>query len=113
MFNDFGTISVVVNIPSEKIYAQTQMVVDEYKDIVAEGLEEAKAEVLQDTAFKSKIKNAVKEKLYDCVQKSMERAIADVADRIMSLRFDEFRELAGEVLNEKGYFEVRQKNEKN
>ena len=109
MFNDFGTVSVVVNIPAERIYAQTQMIVDEYKDIVTEGLEEAKAEILQDRDFKNKIKESVKKKLYDCVQKSMEKAIADVADQIMYLRFDEFRELAGEVLNKKGCFEVRQK----
>ena len=113
MLSDAASISVVVNIPAERIYAQTQMIVDEYKDIVTDGLEEAKAEVLQDKNFKLKIKEAVKKKLYDSVQKSMESAIQKVADQIMYLRFDEFVELAGEVLNKKGCFEVRQRNEKN
>ena len=100
--NDVASLSVSVTIPAEKIYAQTMLLVDEYKPLVEEALDEAREEILKDEAFKKTLKETIKRKLHDTVEKTMNDAIGDIASEIMRLRYHEFRDLAGEVLDING-----------
>lgn len=84
--NEFGQLRLEVNVPGQKFYAATQLLVDAYKPLVEQALEEAKQELMEDDtiratikeALKTKVKNAVIEELSYNASRSARSAVRDI-----------------------------------
>jgi MoxR-like ATPase len=81
MEQKIGVIRLNVNIPSQKILAAAMLLAEEYKPLVAEALEEAKREFMTDGVYKESVKDAIKSRLKEQMQKALTETAAYAADR--------------------------------
>ena len=80
MIEDTSTnIEIRLNIPAVKYMAAAQEIMSQYGEVVKTAMEEVKSDLMFNEAFQNEIKNAIKSRLNDAVQK----AIKSAAERVV------------------------------
>ena len=69
--DEFGSIRLDVNIPSQKLMSCAMLVVDEYKPLVEQALKECRDELMTDDVYKNEVKRAIKAKLHEKISKAL------------------------------------------
>ena len=80
MYDDMATMRLDVVIPSQRLQAQANILVEQYKPIVEEALKEAMIEMTDSDDLKLALKERIKQKLRDEVSRAIDNA-ADGAIR--------------------------------
>ena len=80
MYDDMATMRLDVVIPSQRLQAQANILVEQYKPIVEEALKETMIEMTVSDDLKLALKERIKQKLRDEVSRAIDNA-ADGAIR--------------------------------
>ena len=89
-----SNISVSLEIPSGKVYAQAMDVFDQYKPIVEEALQEARKKLLFDDAFRQEIKYLIIERVEQAMKDGIKRAAENV---VRDAYYENYRDIEQKV----------------
>lgn len=96
--NTFSNIQVSLNIPGTKVMACAALIMEEYKPLVEQALEEIRQDLRFDASFQKAVKEAIKEKTKLVIEERIKAAVNDVIRQSFWDKFGDIETTVRDIL---------------